>query len=227
MKSLNDICFIIQARLDSKRLPGKMLLPFAGSTLFDIAVDKLVNSEVVPNSNIFLSLYDEELIRQGSKYPVNIFYRTAHSVTEAKTPREVSEWGWKLDYKYFITLNACAPLLSIRTIENFVEHFIESPHKSLFSVHQTKNFYWNEDREMITPYPGSLDTKLVNTTYSGAHVLYAGSMEDMSNNVYLGDFTENYPELFTVEEKETFDVDFEWQFKVAEILYNNRNKFLG
>jgi len=80
---------------------------------------------------------------------------------------------------------------------------------------------------MITPYPGSLDTKLVNTTYSGAHVLYAGSMEDMSNNVYLGDFTENYPELFTVEEKETFDVDFEWQFKVAEILYNNRNKFLG
>ena len=29
------------------------------------------------------------------------------------------------------------------------------------------------------------------------------------------------PELFTMEELETFDIDYEWQFKVGEMLYEN------
>jgi len=226
MKKINDICFIVQARLDSKRLPGKMLLPFGGSNLFEIAVNKLVNSNFIPNSNIYLSLYDQKLIDIGSKYPVNIFKRSSKSVGESKEPRVVSEWGWKLPHKWFITINACAPLLTIKTIEDFTKYYLSSPHPSLFSVHERKNFYWDENGSMITTYPGSLDSKLVSSTYSGAHVLYAGSKKDLANNVYLGDFTPNYPELYVVEEKETFDIDFEWQFKMTEILFNNKNKFL-
>ena len=29
------------------------------------------------------------------------------------------------------------------------------------------------------------------------------------------------PELFTMEELEAFDIDYEWQFKIAELLYDN------
>ena len=225
MKNVNDISFMIQARLDSKRLPGKMLLPFGGSNLFEIAIQKLVDCKSIPNKNIYLALYDQELKDIASKYPVNIFHRSEDSVGESKEPRVVSEWGYELPHKWFVTVNACAPLLKVETIESFVEYYLKSEHKSLFSVHSNNNFFWDSKGNMITKYPGSLDSKLVDITYSGAHVLYAGSKEDLSNNVYLGDFTTNYPELYSVPEKETFDIDEKWHFDMTEILYNNKNKF--
>lgn len=225
-KDIKDICFIIQSRLDSKRLPGKMLKPFAGSNLFEIAIKKLIDCSFIPNKNIYLSLYDEKLIKIGRKYPVNIFKRSKQSVSESKDPRTVSEWGWKLPHKYFITINACTPLLTESTIIDFTKHYLNSPNKSLFAVHKKKNFYWDSKGNMITEYPGSLDSKLVNHTFEAAHCLYAGCKNDLSNNVYLGDFTLNYPELYVVHEKETFDIDEPWQFPIAEILYNNKNQFL-
>ena len=203
-----------------------MLKPFAGSNLFEITIKKLIDCPFIPNENIYLSLYDEQLIEIGKKYPVNIFKRSKQSVSEAKDPRTVSEWGWKLPHKYFVTINACTPLLTESTITNFIKHYLGSPNKSLFAVHKKKNFYWDSKGNMITKYPGSLDSKLVNYTFEAAHCLYAGCKKDLSNNVYLGDFTLNYPELYEVHEKETFDIDEPWQFPVAEILYNNKNQFL-
>ena len=131
-KDIKDICFIIQSRLDSKRLPGKMLKPFANSNLFEITINKLVNCSFIPNENIYLSLYDEELISVGKKYPVNIFKRSKESVSESKEPKVVSEWGWKLPHKWFITINACTPLLTEKTIINFTKHFSRLPYISIF-----------------------------------------------------------------------------------------------
>ena len=36
-------------------------------------------------------------------------------------------------------------------------------------------------------------------------------------------FTKNSPELYVVPEFEIFDIDYPWQFKVAETLYNIDN----
>ena len=47
MKNINDICVIIQARLSSERVPGKMLKPFAGTTLMDILFKKLEQSKII------------------------------------------------------------------------------------------------------------------------------------------------------------------------------------
>ena len=158
-KDIKDICFIIQSRLDSKRLPGKMLKPFANSNLFESTINKLVNCSFIPNENIYLSLYDEELISVGKKYPVNIFKRSKESVSESKEPKVVSELGWKLPHKWFITINACTPLLTEKTIINFTKHFLKSPNKSLFAVHKKNNLYWDYKGNIITKYPGSLEIK--------------------------------------------------------------------
>ena len=42
MKDVHDIAVVIQARLGSQRVPGKMLKPFAGTTLMDIAIEKML-----------------------------------------------------------------------------------------------------------------------------------------------------------------------------------------
>jgi len=92
----------------------------------------------------------------------------------------------------------------------------------LFGVIEKKNYFWNTKGELITPWPDGeaiLNTKMVGTTLEAAHCLYAGSMPALGENVWMGDYTPNSPELFVVPEEETFDVDYEWQFGVAETLY--------
>ena len=56
MKDISDVCFVIQARLSSERTPGKMMKPFAGSSLVDIACRKINQSKLIPKENFYFSL---------------------------------------------------------------------------------------------------------------------------------------------------------------------------
>jgi spore coat polysaccharide biosynthesis protein SpsF (cytidylyltransferase family) len=38
MKNINDVLVIVQARLNSERVPQKMIRPFHDTTLFEIAI---------------------------------------------------------------------------------------------------------------------------------------------------------------------------------------------
>ena len=44
-KNIKDILFVIQARTQSTRVPNKMLKPFGESNLFEIAIQKILNSK--------------------------------------------------------------------------------------------------------------------------------------------------------------------------------------
>jgi spore coat polysaccharide biosynthesis protein SpsF len=79
MKDIKDVCVLIQARLGSQRVPGKMLRPFAGTTLVDILFEKLKKSSVIPKENIYFSAYEEELKDVGKKHGINIFNRSKES----------------------------------------------------------------------------------------------------------------------------------------------------
>jgi len=130
MKNINDICVIIQARLSSERVPGKMLKPFAGTTLMDILFEKLSGSKIINKKNIYLSAYEDELKNLGKKYHINIFHRSKKSsMSEGEPLSEMFEWHDKLPYKYVVKLNACNPFLKISTIDNFIKDFIKSERK--------------------------------------------------------------------------------------------------
>ena len=226
-KTIDEILFLIQARTNSTRVPNKMLRDFCGTNLFDISLKKILNSNIIPRDNFYASLYDNELKEIAEQNGVNIYHRSAASVSESKDTRIVSEWHSKLDFKYYVIVNPCCPLLRVETIDRFVKHYLETDSESLFGVHEVKNFYWNLDGNMQTKYPGSMDTKLVDSIYEAAHCLYAGNMSRIGKGIYLGNFTLNDPELFIVDEKETFDIDYEWQFRAAEALYDKREYILN
>jgi len=48
ISKINDIAFIVQARLNSQRVPQKMIKPFSDTNLFGLILDKLLSSEVIP-----------------------------------------------------------------------------------------------------------------------------------------------------------------------------------
>ena len=65
-----------------------------------------------------------------------------------------------------------------------------------------------------------MNTKLVEPIYEAAHCLYASRMDIIGDGFWMDTKSPPEPELFTMDELEAFDIDYEWQFDVAQTLYN-------
>ena len=224
ISKLDNTVFIVQARLNSQRVPYKMLRHFADSNLFGIVLDKLLSSSIIPSDQIYASVYEEQLFYEANiKRNIRTFERSFESANNDSDITKIFEWHDKLPYKYVVIISGCNPLLKVETIDSFVKQFIEQEEDNLFAVIEKKQYYWNKKGIMVTPWPEGqtlLNTKAVEPTYEAAHVLYASPMDLIKDYKYMGDFTEpGGIKLFPMPELEAFDIDYEWQFKVAEKLF--------
>jgi CMP-N-acetylneuraminic acid synthetase len=224
MKNKGDVCVILQARLSSERVPKKMIKPFAESSLFEIGCRKLKESNIIPKENIYVSVYEQELIDIAKKCNMNIFKRSKKSALFDGDGHltDMFEWWNKLPYKYVIIVSACLPLLKIETIENFYKEYLSVDKNGMSAVMKKKTYYWDENKKLITKKfekSGNMNTKVVETTYEAANCLYAGKMKLIGDGIWMGDFTKNEIELFSIDEKECFDIDYNWQFEIGEVLY--------
>jgi len=235
VKNLEDVCFVINARMGSSRLPGKMLKPFADTSLFELAINKVTESSF-PTRQFFVSLRDEELKQIANQNNINIYHRSGQSVRKDNvvpfTLPEVFEWWEDLskNYKYYILMNACCPLIEVSTINSFIEEFISSNASGLFSVVEHKRFFYRGDSSIINDFHGSeeakitFNTKFVEPLYSAAP-LRAGILKDIGSHKYMGTFESPAdPPLWKVNAIEATDVDYEEEFLFAETLYKSRKK---
>jgi CMP-N-acetylneuraminic acid synthetase len=223
MKDIKDILFITQARLESQRVPKKMIRPFCGSNLLEILIDKIKTSNVIPIQNFYLSVCDEELVNIAKNNGVKYFQRSRESALAENSVPLIYEWHDKLDYKYICLLSACNPLLKIETIDSFVREYMDSDKDGMFGVIAKKQYFWDEDRNMVSHWPEGqkiMNTKTMTTTYEAAHCLYSSRMDIIKDGYWMDNNLPPRPELFVIEnELEVFDIDYEWQFQAAEKLY--------
>lgn len=226
MKEINDICIVVQARLSSQRVPRKMIRPFAETTLVDILLEKLKNSKIIPANNIILSANESELKQIANSHGITVFNRSEKSaMSEGEPLSEIYEWHNKLPYKYVVLISACNPLLKIETIDKFISNFLNSNKEGGFAVFEKKTYYWNKEGKSITDW-GDLtimNTKFVEPIYEAAHCLYASRLDIIKDGFWMDDNLPPNPELFVMDELETFDIDYEWQFNLGELLYKQRH----
>jgi hypothetical protein len=237
MKDLKDICLVIQARMNSQRVPGKMLKSFAGTCLFDIALQKAEQC-IIPNENVFASVYEPELKKVAEKYDVQIFDRSEKSANSEGTPMtEIYEWWDKLPGKYVVLINACCPMLTVETINAFVKTYQCTKNNGAFGVIEKKNYFWTGgwQKEITAPWSATLhegvdsliplteavmNTKTAPVTLEAAHVLYAGLLEDIGRDVWMGNLgTGEGMTFISVPEEECLDIDYPWQFEAWEKVY--------
>lgn len=224
MKKIEDICFIIQSRLSSTRVKKKMIREFGGSCLFDIAIKKILQSKIIPKENFYVSVWEKELKDIANKYNVNIFHRSEKSSKTENSLQELFEWHDKLNYKYVVIINSCLPFLTVNTIDDFVKEYINNDYDGMFGVIKIKDYFWNDEGEMTTPMSEErcMNTKYVKETYKAGHCLYASRLDSIKDNKFMGTYTKNDPVLYPLEEKECIDIDYEWQFEMAEAYYNKK-----
>ena len=226
-KNPEEILIILQARLSSKRLPFKMLKPFAGSNLVEICIDKIKKSKIINLDNFYFSVYEEELKKIAKKNGVNIWNRSKESANSEGTPlTEIFDWWNQFEkYKYAIIISACCPLLKTSTIDNFIENYCNSNTDGMLGVFERKSYFWDHNYNLITPWPEGLEimnTKCVKPTYEACHSLYAGKLSKIGEGIWMGRF--DVPgdiKLFTISEKESLDIDTQEQFEIAESFYKS------
>lgn len=227
-KDARDILVIVQARLNSQRLKNKMLLPFGGASLFEIAMEKLSRLSSIPKDNVYTSIHEEELKVVANQYGINIYDRSYESANNDNSLQTIYEWHDKLPFKYVIKVNACSPFLKVDTIDAFITEFIEQKEDSLFGVIPVKDYFWNDSGKLVTPWPKNqtiMNTKAVATTFKAAHTLYASKMDLISRGMFMGDFNKaGGIKLYQMNELECFDIDHGWQFEIAEALYKIKDK---
>jgi CMP-N-acetylneuraminic acid synthetase len=225
MKKIEDIAIIVQARLSSKRIPNKMLKPFAGTTLIDICLEKIKNSEIIDDNNFYFSVFEDELKDVGKQHNVNIWNRSKESANSEGTPlTELFDWWDQLKgYKYAIVISACCPMLNIDTIEKLIKAYTISNRDGMMSVLEKKNYFWDHESNLITPWPEGLEimnTKYVKPTYETAQCLYAGRLDNIGEGIWMGRFDKkDQIGLFPISEKESFDIDYPDQFDLIESIY--------
>ena len=191
-KNVDDIAFIVQARLNSQRVPQKMIKPFADTNLFGLILDKLLSSNVIPSENIIASVHEQELFDEANlKRNIRTFQRSYESANNDNDIRKIYEWHDKLPHKYVVIISGCNPLLTVDTIDKFVTQFVEQEEENLFAVFEKKTYYWNKEGALITPWPKQatlMNTKIVEPVYEAAHVLYASRMDLIKDERFMGDF---------------------------------------
>ena len=221
-KSKKDVALVVQLRLNSSRVHQKMIKPFAGTTLIDILLTKLSKSKSIPKENIYISVFEDELKSVVSKYGFNIYHRSEESANAESGAPLILEWWDKIPHKYVVTVSACNPLLKIETIDDFYDSYVNSDKTGAFAVFEKKQYYWDADGKMIENYNPSdtgFNTKFVNPLYEAAHCLYASETNIIGGGYFMDTKFPPDVELVTMNELEAFDIDYEWQFKLGEILY--------
>ena len=229
-KNIDDIVFLVQSRINSSRLPRKVVKNFADSSLFEIALNKFINCKHVPASNILASVRDKELIEISKRLNVKIHKRSEISALKEEKLQEIFDWYNKIDYKYYVIVAATSPCLRQKTVDDFVENYINSESDGMFGVYRKNTLAWDSDKNLITRFPGSeLNTKKTESILFPGHCLYAGRIDKIAEGIHMGSFKNPQdPDLFIIDdEKECFDIDYEWQFIAAEALYRSMNEVWG
>ena len=90
-KKLNKILFIVQSRINSERVPNKMIRTIGNSCLFEILLKKVKNT-IIPLNQFYASVYDNELKNICIKNDIQIFHRSLESRNTDNNLSLMYEW---------------------------------------------------------------------------------------------------------------------------------------
>lgn len=219
---MRRISALVNARLDSSRVEQKMTRSFAGTTLIEIALEKLNVLNYFDNR--FFAVAEEELERFAVEYEnVEILKRKPEAVAKGPHPPMVTfEHYTRVPTKYIFVINACHAFLSLGTINKAYEIFQETNHRSYLAVMPTREWIFTGEGVALT----HKDPNALQNTSDGQHHYKATQAFYIIDKDYfietkgrLWTLTPNDPFLIEMPPEEAIDVDTEDEFVFSSFLY--------
>ena len=217
------IAVIVNARTSSSRLPRKLVLPFAGTTLVDIALQKLDRLSFFSH-RYFAAAEPELLDRAASHRSVEVLRRDPDAVTPGYNDhRKVFAHYERVMADYIFWLNPCHPLLSVETVEQAARTVLETRHNSYTSVIPTTDWIFDDRGRPVT----NTEATMLSTAHSRRFFKVAHAFHVFNRAFFLKDYqcwtlTENDPAMLEIPVEESYDVNDEIEFRIAEFMYERQ-----
>lgn len=208
----------IPARLNSERLPKKLILPFGGTCLFDIACNKLNN---LPDEiNKYVLVYEDELIQIAKKYKnIKIIIRSEESANAEEPLSFLFNAMKNVEDTHLMFLNPCLAFLKISTIIESLNSFNNSKYDYATSVKSLQNWLFNMDGTSINEVNyKELNTKFINPVYQAAHCFHI-----FNKNIFFEDGYMLKKEFLPIiiSKEEVIDVDTQEEYYYAKWRWEN------
>jgi CMP-N-acetylneuraminic acid synthetase len=211
-------------RTASARCPNKMLRPFGGTTLTDIALDKLRTF----GDQAFFAGHEPAFRDKCAAHGVRFVMRSPESVTIDEPITEILSFLRDEPSTHFLIVNACLPFLEAGTIRAFLDACVAGNLEPAFAVVRRQNHFISLDRRPLN-FPADMKTinsKTVEPVYEFAHALYFFSKDYFFTQGRYWDWS-TVRLLEAGSRTELIDIDTEEDFAFAETVWRGSRAAAG
>ena len=124
------------------------------------------------------------------------------------------------DFKSICLLNSCCPMVKPETIDDMINTFEKYNHKSLFTVKENSDLIFDANKKLLNN-DRVFNSKLRNKHYIGNNVACLFSPDYFFKHETYWTYTPNDPYLFEMDHLESYDIDTEEDFKIAQAIYQS------
>lgn len=216
-----NLAVVLPVRRESGRTRNKMLRPFAGSTLFEICLDKLEGFKAVT----YVAAHEPEFLVPARSRGFRVIERTLESVT-SEEPRIIHRYMEGMTESHVLFVNACSPLLRpdsiAAAIEIFERRIVPGHAAGAFSVTRCPHIVFDQERRRVATTPDGYNSKFRLPCYIGADALVLFPRQRFLDTAQLWTFTPGDPEFVILDEIEALDVNTELDFEIADAVATRR-----
>lgn len=214
---------IIHGRMGSKRCEHKLVRPFAGSSLIEIALEKLARLDTdLPR---YFAAGEPELEEIARRHPeVEYVERPPEALCVDGPPSLVCSHLERLPETHFVHINPCHPLVKPQTWLDAADWFAQHEPVSLTSVFRNNGWFYDREGTSINckgkQVHATQDSPWIWEVAHAFHILDKRrflAMERPWNN------EPRDPELFEIPREDAWDIDTPDQFAAVERLYELRH----
>jgi CMP-N-acetylneuraminic acid synthetase len=215
------IAGMLVVRKNSVRVPNKLLRPFGGTTLFDIALERYSRHPAL--SRLYLCAHEDEFFEKAAAYPDLVQIRRSHRSAHGETAAEIYDFLDQVEEEWLVNLNPCCPFARAETLTTAIGHFATNGCKSLVPAVTIRDWVCNEQGQYLNAAPDSINSKDLRPLYKMTHPFVIYSKTRLRDTGTIWSLSPGDPCLFPVGDFEGIDIDMPNDFTIAEALYRYLN----
>ena len=218
----SDINVLIAVRGGSKRVPRKNIRPFCGSSMLVLKIEQAFRLHGI--NNVIVTSDDDEMLKIASSLGATAMKRDPYYASDTVPMGDVYvHLASLLDCKDILWTPVTSPLVTDKTIQECIDIYEQkTEYDSVVTTNIIKEYMWLGDKAInYDPkhHPRSQDLPDIYALNFAVNILPRELM--IKNKNILGDNFYSY----MLDEVEALDVDTEYEFMLAEILYQKREGY--
>lgn len=218
----HHIVAFVPMRHSSERVLGKNYRPFAGQPLYHHIVDTLLKCDRI--NQVCIDTDSPTIIEDARQHfpTVKILLRPEHLRSGMTAMNDVLlNSVSQIEADFYLQTHSTNPLLQADTISKAIELLLKSPeHDSLFGVTRLQTRLYDAGGQAINHDPDVLlrtqDLPPIYEENSNLYIFTKKTLVERKNRIG------SKPLLFEIAPDEAWDIDEEIDFRIAELLYQDR-----